>query len=279
MRKYEYSTFKWLAVAIILTICFACFQGFSVDAGDQLSERLGAIRSQKRELGKWADWEKQEAQFLELIKDYNSPAEKGKIYTTIARLYSQEGWRFQSEDPRIPKAIKYCKEALQYPLEVTAACEMHGSLADAMLIRYRNRTKEEFVKIRQEAIVSCLTGLKLALDNNAPKEHPESPGRMRVPHVHPEKGPIYEEAMRKYKEQLAAHKKWLFLENLYFQRKAFTQRCVSFYSHKPYATDELNRIAEKILKGHEGVAKELLGEVEAKIARIEKGSVPDQGVK
>jgi len=278
MRKYEYSTFKWLAVAIIFTICFACLDGFSAEADEELDQRLGAIRSQKRELGKWADWEKQEAQILELIKDYNSPAEKGKIYTTIARIYSREGY-FSSEDVRIPKAIKYCKEALQYPLEVTAACEMHGSIADAMLIRYRNRTKEEFVKIRQEAIVHCLTGLKLTLDNKAPKEHPESPGRMRVPHVHPEKGPIYEEAMRKYKEQLAAHEKWRFLEKLYFLRKGLIQECVSFYSHKPYATDELNRIAEKILKGHEDVAKKLIAEVEAEIARIEKGSVPDQGAK
>jgi hypothetical protein len=274
MRKYEYSTFKWLAVAIILTICFACFQGFSVDAGDQLSERLGVIRSQKRELGKWADWEKQEAQFLELIKDYNSPAGKGKIYTTIARLYSQEGYRFQSEDPRIPKAIKYCREALKYPLEVTAACEMHGRLTGAMMVRYLNRPEEEFVKIRQEAITYCLTGLKLALDCNAPKEYPMAPGP-----VGKFDNPGDKELVNKHKQELAAHRKWQFLENLYFQRKALTQRCVTLYSHKPYATDELKLTAEKILKGHEGVANELLGEVEAEIARIEKGSVPDQGVK
>jgi hypothetical protein len=244
-----------------------------MEADEQLNQRLGAIRGQKREIGKWADWEKLEVQCLELIKDHNSPAEKGKIYTEIARIYSEAGYS-SSKDVRIPKTIKYCKEALKYPLEVTAACKIHGGLVDAMMSGYRNRTEEEFVKIRQEAIVSCLTGLRLALDNNAPKEYPKAP-----PPVGKYDNPNDEELMNKHKQELAAHKKWQFLEELYFQRKAFTQRCVTIYSHKPYATDELNRITEKILKGYEGVATELITGVEAEIARIEKSSVPDQGDK
>jgi len=278
---YKYTTLKWMAATIVFIIFLACSECFSAEADEQLEQRLGAIRSQtmgKRVTTDWETWEKAEAQLLDLVKDYNSPAEKGKIYSTIARTFSQSGWR-SSEDPRIPKAIKYCKEALQYPLDVTDGCEMYGRLTGAMMVRYLKRPEEEFVKIRQEAITYCLTGLKLALDCNAPKEHPEPPGMITVPHIHPQEGPVYEEAMRKYKEQLAARKKWDFLEKLYFQRKALTQRCVTLYSHKPYDIDEFKLIAEKILKGHKGVAKELLGEVEAEIARIEKGSVPDQGVK
>ncbi len=194
MCKYKYISLKWTATAITFIVCLACLEGFSEEADEEMNLRIGAIRSQKRELGKWDDWERQEAQLLDLAKDYNSPAEKGKIYTEIARLYSQEGYRFRSEDPRIPKTIKYCKEALKYPLDVTSACEMHGSLADTMLIKYWNYPEEEFVKIRQEAITYCLTGLKLALDCNAPKEYPMAPGPVNVYHIHPQKGPVYEEA-------------------------------------------------------------------------------------
>jgi hypothetical protein len=274
MRKYV--KFRWLTGMIIFIICVACLIGFSMEEHEELNQRLGAIRSQKRQLGEWADWGKVEAQCLELIKDYNSPGERGKIYTTIASIYSQEGWHFASEDPRIPKAIKYCKEALKYPLEVTAACEMHGRLAGAMLVKYRNSTEEEFVKIRQEAIVSCLTGLRLALDHNAPKDHPEPP-----PPVGKYDSPDDQELMNKHKQQLAARKEWQFLEKLYFQRKALTQRCLSFYSHKPYATDEFKLTAEKILKEHEGVAKELVAEVQAEIARKEEPEVdlPDPPIK
>lgn len=277
MYKYKYTTLKCVGATIVLVICFVYLDCLSAEPDEELERRLGAIRSKtigKRVTTDWQTWEKAEAQLRDLIKDYNSPIEKGKIYTTIARMYSQSGWR-SSEDPRIPKAIKYCKEALQYPLDVIDACEMHGRLAGAM-VRYRDHTEEEFVKMRQEAITYCLTGLKLALDHNAPKDYPEPPPRMTVYHVIPEKGPIYEEAVRKNKEQLAAHKKWQFLEELYFQRKALTQRCVSLYSHKPYDIDQFKSIAEKILKGHEPVVKELVAEVESEILRKEISSVPPQ---
>jgi len=290
MRKYI--KFTWLMGTIIFTICVACLTGFSKQTDEEFERRIMAIRRQtmgKRVTTDWQTWERVEAQLLDLIKDYNLPAEKGKIYSTIARAFSQSGWRLSSEDPRIPKAIKYCKEALQHPLDVIDGCYMYGTLTDALLIKYRRRPEEEFVKIRQEAITYCLTGLKLALDCNAPKEYPESPGRMTVPHILPQEGPIYEEAMRKYKEQLAARKKWDFLEKLYFQRKALTQMCVTLYSHKPYDIDEFKLNAEKILKGHEDATKELIAQVEAEIKRltqreeeirrIEKGDAPAKGNK
>jgi hypothetical protein len=271
MYKYQYDTLKWIAATIVFIVCFACSKGFSAEADKELDNRLMAIRSQtggKSVTTDWQAWEKAEAQLLDLVKDHNSPEEKGRIYSTIARMYSQSGWR-SSEDPRIPKAIKYCKEALQYPLDAIDGCEMNGRLADAMMDKYwGRRPNEEFVKMRQEAITYCLTGLKLAIDHNAPKEHPEPPPPMTVYHVNPDAGPLYEDAMRKNKEQLAARKKWDFLEKLYFQRLALTQRCVTLYSHKPYATDEFKLTAEKILKGHEDVAKELIAQVEAEIARI-----------
>jgi len=187
--------------------------------------------------GEGTDWAKLEAECLKLVKDHNSPGESGKIYATIALIYSEKGYS-SSEDLRIPKALKYCKKALEYPLEVTTACRMYGRWADSLMVTYWSYPEEEFVKRRREAIVLCLTGLKLALDNKAPKEYPKAPPVGKY-HIHPEKGPIYEEAVRKHKQQLAARKKWELENKLYFQRKALTHRCVSLYSHKPYDTDEL----------------------------------------
>jgi hypothetical protein len=269
----KYVKFRWLTGMIIFVICVACLIGFSMEADEQLNQRLGEIRGQKREIGKWTDWEKLEAQCLELVKDHNSPAGKGEIYATIAFIYSEAGW-YSSEDVRIPKALKYCKKALEYPLETIAACRMYGGWTDCLMVEYWKHTEDELVKIRQEAIVPCLTGLKLVLDNNAPEKLPP-PSVVGKYNVDPDR-PDYEKLMKKHQEELAAHKKWQFLKELYFQRKAFTQRCVTLYSHKPYATDELKLTAEKILRGHEDVAKGLIAEVETEIARIEKGSVPVQ---
>jgi len=127
----------------------------------------------------------------------------------------------------------------------------------------------------------------LALDNKAPKkwQPPPAVGKYNVSSRHPE----YQILVKKYKDELATRKKIMLQNEMYFQRKALTQRCVTLYSHKPYDIDELKSIAEKILKGHEGTAKELIAQVEAEIKRltqreeeirrIEKGDAPAKGNK
>lgn len=235
-----------------------------MEVDERLNNRLAAIRSQNK--GEGTDWAKLEAECLKLVEDHNSPPEKGKTYATIALIYAEKGYS-SSKDVRIPKSIKYCKEALEYPLEVTTACEMYVRWAGSLIVTYWSHPEEEFIKVRQEAIVPCLTGLRLALDNKAPKEYPKAPPPVGKYDTHRGKGPIYEETVRKHKQQLAAHKKWQFQERLYFQRKALTQICVSLYSHTPYNTDELKSFAKKILKDHNVVVEELIAEVKAKIAQ------------
>ncbi len=265
MRKY--ARLRRLIGMIIFVICVCCPTAFPMQEQEQLNQRLGAIRGQKREIGKWAEWEKLESQCLELIRDHNSPAEKGKIYATIALIYSEAGWH-SSEDVRIPKALQYTKKALEYPLEPITACKMYGGRADCLMVGYYRRTEDELVKIRREAIAPCLTGLKLALDNKAPKDHPGSPPRVDIYHVNSE-SPYYEELMNKHKQQVAERKKWERESELYFQRWALTQRCVTLYSRKPYDTDELRNFTQRILEKHEGVVNELIAGVEARIAALE----------
>lgn len=266
MRKYI--KFKLLAGMVVFIICLVSLRGSYMKVDERLDQRLAAIRSQNK--GEETDWAKLEAECLKLVKDHNSLPEKGKIYAKIALIYGEKGYTSR-EDVRIPKAIKYCKEALHYPLEVTTACEMYARWAGSLIVTYWSYPEEEFVKRRREAIVLCLTGLKLALDNRAPKEYPKAPPPVGKYDIHPEKGPIYEEAVRKHREQLAAHKKWEFQEKLYFQRKALTQICVSLYSHMPYDTDELKYLAQVILIKYDEAVKELVGEVQTEIAQKEKG--------
>lgn len=256
-------------IVFIIIVCFAFLEGSSMKVDEQLNQRLATIHVKNK--GEGTDWAKLEAECLKLVKDHNSPGESGKIYATIALIYSEKGYS-SSEDLRIPKALKYCKKALEYPLEVTTACRMYGRWADSLMVTYWSYPEEEFVKRRREAIVLCLTGLKLALDNKAPKEYPKAPPVGKY-HIHPEKGPIYEEAVRKHKQQLAARKKWELENKLYFQRKALTHRCVSLYSHKPYDTDELKCLANVILIKYDDVVQELLAEVEGEIARKEEHGV------
>jgi len=261
MHKY---VIKWLEGMRVLTIFIALAGGFFMkdvsNAGEeQLNQRLAAISSQNKGVG---DWGKLEAECLNLLKEYESPEDKGKIYAAIALTYSKSGYSSR-EDIRIPKSIKYCKKALQYPLEVTTACEMYGRWTGALMVKYWDSEKEEFVKRRQEAIVPCLTGLKLALDNKAPKKR-QPPPAVGIYHISPS-SPHYQKVMKKYKEELAARKKWEFENKLYNSRRALTQSCVSLYSHEPYDTDELEQLASEILKDDEAI-REILAEVRSKIS-------------
>ena len=256
--------FGWIAGIVPFMICISSFQGSSMKANEGLNQHLAVIRSQNK--GKETNWAKLEAECLKLVKDHNSPEEKGEIYATIALIYAEKGYTSR-EDVRIPKALEYCKKALQHPLDATTACEMYGRWAGALMVTYWSYAEEDFVTVRQEAIVPCLTGLKLALDNKAPKEYPKAP-----PPVSKYDNPGDKELVNRHKEELAAQKKWQFLEKLFFQRKALTQMCISLYSHKPYDADELRNLAQKILKNHEGVVNELIGQVEARIAELEAPS-------
>jgi len=230
---------------------------------DELCDRLAKIHGQSKGTD-FENLEKLETECLRLLKEYDSPEHKGKIYATIAFIYSESG--FWIKNIQLPKTIEYCKKALQYPLAPLTACAIYGKWTDALMCRYWSYPKEEFVKRRREATVLCLTGLKLALDNNAPKEMPEGPP-MVSKYECPTDSPEYQEILREHEEQLRARRRWEIETELYFQRGALTQRCVSLYTHEPYATDELRRLAGEILKGYDAVVEEILTEVEAKIGR------------
>lgn len=267
--------FGSLAIVVVsITVFPACTKVFSEKADEDLKPRLATIRAENK--GKGTDWAKLETQCLNLIKDHNSPVEKGEIYSTIALIYAEKGYS-SPQDVRIPKAIEYCRKALQHPLEVITACEMYGRWTGALMAKYRNSPENEFVTRRQEAATRCLTGLKLALDNKAPKKREPPPPVFR--YNIPPSSPNYDEMFEKHRRQLAAYKKWEFTNGLYKQREALTQRCVTLYTHKPYATNELRLLAEKILKKYDAAVEKLIALVEAEIARKEKRSSSNRHAK
>lgn len=223
-------------------------------AEEELSQHLAKICSQER--GEGTDWGKLEQECLKLLEEYDLPEDKGNIYATIALIYSKSG--FSRKDIQVPKTIEYCKKALQYPLEVVTECNVYSEWVDALIAK-SNLAGERFVGERQEIVILCLKGLKLALDNKAPKDRQPPPAVGRYT-ITPDDSD-YQKYMEKYKEGLAARKKWDFENKLYRQRKALTGRIVLLYSFPPYATDELSYFAEQFLKSNNDVIKELIAEV------------------
>lgn len=213
-----------------------------------------------------------EAKCLLLLGDYSAPSQRGMIYATMASVYSERGYPSSlgenKQQQQLAKTTEYAKKALEHPLDALTACRMYGALGDAITISGRRGPVDRWPEVRREAIVPCLKGLKLALDNKAPKDRP-SPPLVTIRHVLSGSSTLTpqdanETARRE--RQLAARKEYEHLRDLHVQRQALTGRAVTLYAEEPYNTEELRALLRKMLSGHDEAANELVQLVEARIA-------------
>lgn len=271
---------EWLAAILVIAGCLGCSKAppekpreesektegtEELKKAQELDKKLAPIRGQGMRAG--TDWAKLETECLELVEDFNSPENLGAIYATIVRIYSGKG--FTSKDVQLPKTIEYAKKALEYPLDVPTKCHMYGRWGDVLIVQALDGPEEDMIKKRREAIVPILQGLRLALDNRAPKEI------QKLPAVDPfilrgdANSPANQRRLKKHEEQLAARKKVDFLNALYYERRGYARRCVTLYSQEPYDTPELINLASKIIPEHKDAIDDLITEVKAAIAKKE----------
>jgi hypothetical protein len=251
------NNFSSLAKITTIIVCIMASKGYSTDSNLPLELNLERIISQDK--GRGTDAQKLEDKCLDLLKDHNSPEDKGKIYAKIASMYADTGYS-SPNDIRIAKTAEYCRKALKQPLDTITACETYTRLSSSQIAPYYERPAEEFAKARKEAIVTCLTGLKLVLDNNAPKEWKEPPGVSKY-EVNPN-SPGYENVVKEHERQIVTRKKTGFDLKLFILRQQLIGICVTLYSSKPpYDADELEKFARNILNGHNDAVDEIMSKM------------------
>lgn len=266
----KYARERQLATTAFLCALLICFVNCGADEVANFDNDLRAIRHAKRK----GDTElvKLETRCLSLIEDHNSPVQKGKIYSTIALMYSDRGYR-PDTDPNIPtKVIAYSMKALEYPLDPLTACYMYARGSDGMIAQARRDPRKQFAEVRAKAIDLCLKGLKLAVDSNAPREYPKSPGPVARVSVAPGSA-LYERLMEEHKHQMEASEKWLYDTEFYWLRRGLFDRCVSLYSREPYDRETFKKKANEILKEHGDVVGELMAALDAQIEKLKAASV------
>ena len=245
------------------------------DDPGRLEQLLAEIRS--RNMGTKTDlrvaisaWKELEAECLELLYEYKSREDKGKIYAAIAYIYSERGYRPLAGDitQQALKAIEYCEKAIEYPLAVLDAGRLHIYWADALQIANRASAEDEFAAARREIAVVCLTGLKLVLANQTTTKVQPLPVVNLFCYSGSKDDPAYQELLKTHEAEVAARKRALLQDGLIRYRDVMTQKIVSLYSREPYATDELKRLTGEILKSEE-VTREIFDKVEEK--RHEEG--------
>ena len=260
-HRYE----KILKFATIVLCFILTSRGFSMEKNDPnelIEKHLAQIKASNKGY-LTTDYNALEAQGLVLLKDYNSQAQKGIIYAALAHLYSDKGFppKEKGGNIHVLKTKSFSQKALEYPLEPLVACEMYGKLTSAMLRGLQDKPKDEFAKIRSEAIVPCLKGLKIALDNNTPDEIKPPPGVEKY-HID---APGTEVDLIKIKQQMqmSARKKWELDKNFYIQKVGLEGMCIAMYS-KDQNIEEFKQFAQDIIKGHQD-------EIEKIAADIKKG--------
>lgn len=233
---------------------------FKTDTRENLDKLLKELDG-KRVAGETGA-EELETKYLKLLEDHRSPEERGKIYAQIAFTYSQSGMK-QPE-----KTIRYCQQALQYPLEVDVACQLYIFWADALQVKRHDSIGPEFADARREIIQPCLNGLKLVLDNLTATTAQPVPPVGKYDYGGPTTDPAYQKLVDKHSEESSARKKAMLQNKLLRFREVLTSKCISLYSHEPYTRDELKQQVSKTLK-NDKIVEEIVVEVERRIS--EKG--------
>lgn len=263
MKRNSFGTF---AKSIIIVVCIMASKGFAVSPWDTpLDINLTRITNQDK--GEGTDVQKLEDKCLELLKDHNSPEDKGKIYAKIALMYAGKGYS-SPNDIRIAKTTEYCNKALENPLDLITTCEMYSRLSTSEIHPYIFSSETEFAKARKEAIVTCLKGLKLVLDNNAPTDLNQIQKTGVFAYMVNPNNPDYNRIVQEHQRQLELHNKGQFEEKLYILRRSLLDGCANIYAYKrPHDTNELENFAREILKGHDDAIDEIMSKVRERISK------------
>lgn len=268
---------KLYLAALGFVVCLA-FTGdgvFATTRKEKLTKQLTVIRADGRV--RHVDPCTLEVRFVDLIQDYNTPSEQGMIYAAAAFSYCEQGFgRGGERETRIAKTIEYASKALENPLDVSTNCRLRGYLSDALIVRSKRRPTNERTEALRAATIICLEGLKLALDNNAPKEMPTPPTSLVYNVLTPDKD-AQEKLRQKREERAAAFEKYRQLRELWKQRQALTLLCIDRCSDKPDAIEQFRATATRILDGHEEAVNDIVRQIEARAARRQRSHTNSSG--
>ena len=254
-----YSLPRRLAAAAFIHTLLVCFAYCSAGEISNLDPRLRTFRYSVRNDD--MNLAILETECLTLIPDHNAPSDKGKIYAAMAFIYSDRGYGPDDDPNMAAQAFRYAVKALEYPLDPLTACYMHARASDALVAQFRSDPNKPFREAREQAADLCLKGLKLALDNNAPKEYPNAPAAFSSINI--ELGTPLQRMIKLHNRQIEARGKWLYETEFSGLRQALFKRCLSLYPHKPHDREAFRNKVQKILKGHDQTAAELIAALNA----------------
>lgn len=226
-------------IIICILVFILTVTGYSKAYADGLESELAKIDG--RRAGTETPTKELELECLKLLGIYSAPAEQGKIYFEIAHIYGQSGMK----EPL--KIIEYVKKALEYPLEPVTKARLYTYWGDAVQVANRGVRGEALVKVRREAVVPYLEGLKFVLSYDLPDEKPDLPSIDLFDHPGPKSDPMYQAMFKEYERQVKVRKEANFLNEMIQERDTLIGQITFLYTRFPFATAELHGLLKQTL--------------------------------
>lgn len=178
----------------------------------------------------------------ELLKEYTKPEEQGKIYYELTKVEGQSGFQ------RPAKAIEYAKKAIELPQDPWKKVRLYVYWGDTIQVAHRGVHNQELVAARRKAVMPYLLGLKETLQHDLPEVKPDLPGVDRFDYGGPSDTEEYRSMIRKHQEQVEARKKAKFQRSMIQHRDILTSQVSTMYSRFPFASNEIEKLANEILE-------------------------------
>jgi hypothetical protein len=217
--------------------------------------------------GRGTDLDAVDRRGAKLLEKYPDPKDQGQIYYTLADVHAQ------SEMAHPERVADYAHKALEYPQEPGQRERLYVYWGDALQLA---NPKEAFPDRRRSAVQPYLEGLKALLEYHLPDKPPEVPA-VNSFEADPPNGPVYEALKRQHDQEWAAHNEAVFQREMIKHRDVLIGQIAGLYGRKPYAKDEVERLAHETLDNSALVDKLLAAvdvKMEADAARTPPSPVP-----
>ena len=230
--------------------------------GKTLEEELYEV--DKLRAGFNTPFDEVESRCNQLLKKYTKPEEQAKIYFELVQVEGQSG--FQRPD----KILGYITKALECPQEPLKKERLYIYWGDTIQVANRGVRNQELVTARRKAVMPYLLGLKETLKYDLPEVKPELPGVEKFDFGGFTDTDEYRSMIRKHQEQVEATKKAKFQRGMIQHRDVLTGQVSSMYSRFPWASDEIEELATKILKDKAAVDRLMSAVNEAVQKRVKE---------
>lgn len=194
-----------------------------------------------------------EKEYLKLLENYESPKDRGEVFSVIARMYARDLAANTSN------VVRYCEEALEYPLDVAQSAQLHIYVGNVREIESRHAGDRKANMLKRQAVASYLKGLGIVMENLKVEslEHLVTEvGQPRVDTVTvPENDPSYEDLKKRHDEQVAAFDYAMKQHKLLQLRDTCVQRIEAFFPGTEQGSEEFGTLIHDAIPSSETVQR------------------------